>query len=138
MAVLGLLKFSKNLRPGYPYSTSSQKNIIFKVGSCEAALCECDRQFAIAHEAVTDVFVEDYHLFWSKTGWNPEGQCQRGGGGDSDPQCCGGNRKNSAFVSIFQNLQNTFDFFIITTFVTIKVFDSSSKNVIDLKLVSNE
>ena len=76
-------------------------NRIIKLGTCEQALCECDRQFALAHEAVTDVFTEDYHLFWTQTGWNPEGQCLRGGPGDSDPQCCGGERKNQAFVSIF-------------------------------------
>ena len=62
-------------------------NLKIKLGTCEQALCECDRQFALAHEAVTDVFNEDYHLFWTKTGWNPEGQCLRGGSGDSDPQC---------------------------------------------------
>lgn len=70
-----------------------------KVGTCEQALCECDRQFALAHEQATDVFTNDYHLFWSETNWDPEAQCTRGGGGDADPQCCGGEKKNQAYVS---------------------------------------
>ena len=35
------------------------------------------------------VFSNDYHLFWTKTGWNPEEQCLRGGLGPYEPECCG-------------------------------------------------
>ena len=66
-------------------------------------MCECDRQFARAHKAVTDVFNEDYHLFWSKVGWEPENSCSRGSGGSADPQCCGSGNKNQAFVSFTNN-----------------------------------
>ena len=35
--------------------------------SCERALCECDAQFAKAHNAVKDVFTTEYHMHWSIT-----------------------------------------------------------------------
>ena len=35
--------------------------------SCDRALCECDAQFAKAHNAAKDVFTNEYHMFWSTT-----------------------------------------------------------------------
>merc|ERR1712113_509984 len=62
-----------------------------KENSCDRALCECDRQFAIVHNAAKQVYTNDYHSFWSELGWDPEGQCQKGGNGKGgNPQCCGG------------------------------------------------
>merc|ERR1719499_251170 len=71
--------------------------------SCDRALCECDAQFAKAHNAAKDVFTNEYHMFWSTTEgypmWDPENdnsQCPRGGNGPYVPECCGGN--GSPFV----------------------------------------
>lgn len=58
-------------------------------GTCGRSLCECDKMFASRHVGATHVFNEDYHLFWSKTGWDNEDSCVPKGGGASDPQCCG-------------------------------------------------
>jgi len=60
-----------------------------KPGTCERALCECDAQFGRQMPAHRHVFNEDYHLFWSTTGWSPEENCLRGGNGPYEPQCCG-------------------------------------------------
>merc|ERR1739838_490444 len=62
-------------------------------GSCERSLCECDAMFAKKHVEATDVYTDDYHIFYST--WDPETQCSRNGG-SGDPQCCGG--ENDAFV----------------------------------------
>ena len=53
-------------------------------GSCGRNLCECDLQFAKDH-----VSSDDYHMFWSQTGWNPEENCPGTPGGPVDIQCCG-------------------------------------------------
>jgi len=58
-------------------------------GSCARDLCECDRIFAQEHVAVSNVYNEDYHMFYTKTGWNAETDCLKGSGGLVDPQCCG-------------------------------------------------
>ena len=71
-----------------------------KDNSCDRALCECDRQFAIAHASARQVYTNDYHAFWSELGWDPEGQCQKGGNGKGgNPQCCGGG--TTAYVSSY-------------------------------------
>ena len=57
-------------------------------GTCERALCECDAMFAREHVAASDVYTDDNHMFYSKTGWNPEEECIAGGG-STDPKCCG-------------------------------------------------
>lgn len=57
-------------------------------GSCERALCECDAMFAREHVAASAVYTDDNHMFYSKTGWNPEEECIAGGG-STDPKCCG-------------------------------------------------
>lgn len=69
-----------------------------RANTCDRALCECDAQFAKAHNAVKDVFTNEYHMFWSTSEgypmWDPENdnsQCPRGGNGPYTPECCGGN-----------------------------------------------
>ena len=57
-------------------------------GTCERALCECDAMFAREHVAASSVYTDDNHMFYSKTGWNPEEECIAGGG-STDPKCCG-------------------------------------------------
>merc|ERR1711935_1028651 len=41
-------------------------------GSCQRELFECDLQFVEDTYTTKDVWTEDYHLFWSKTGWDNE------------------------------------------------------------------
>ena len=55
-------------------------------GTCERALCECDAMFAREHVAASSVYTDDNHMFYSKTGWNPEEECIAGGG-STDPKC---------------------------------------------------
>ena len=83
----------------YKFSINKSGNARCKsdAGSCERALCECDRQFAIDHASATGVYTDDFHAFWAPNGWDPEGQCMKGGNGQNDPQCCGGN--NAPYVS---------------------------------------
>jgi len=58
-------------------------------GSCERALCECDKQFAKNHVAVKDVYNEDYHMFWGTAGFDAKnGGCVSNPGPRADPQCC--------------------------------------------------
>jgi hypothetical protein len=80
-------------------------------GSCERKLCECDDMFAKAHFATKDSFNENFHFFWSQTGWDATTDCAGAvppvpvgseGGDDEEslteilapkpiaaPQCCG-------------------------------------------------
>ena len=90
----------------YKFSINKSGNARCKsdAGSCERALCECDRQFAIDHAAATGVYTDDFHAFWAPNGWDPEGQCMKGGNGQNDPQCCGGN--NAPYVSYLYVLYN--------------------------------
>lgn len=62
---------------------------------CKRALCECDAQFAKAHDAVKDVFDKQYHTFWSSmdagAAWDPAAGdgCLAAGNGPVDHKCCG-------------------------------------------------
>jgi len=66
-------------------------NVICKddAGSCNRALCECDAMFAQEHVQTIDSYNEDYNLFYSQIGWDPEDQCITNPGPGSDPKCCG-------------------------------------------------
>ena len=46
-----------------------------KRDSCQRATCECDRLFALEIERVKDAFNRDNHIFWSRTGFEPEERC---------------------------------------------------------------
>ena len=52
------------------------------------------------HVAVSNVYNEDYHMFYTKTGWNAETDCLKGSGGLVDPQCCGADDGPKAQSSI--------------------------------------
>jgi len=58
--------------------------------ACKRSLCECDAAFARAHPAVKHHFSNDYHLFWTTIGWEPqdEANCVRYPG-FHEPECCG-------------------------------------------------
>ena len=51
------------------------------------------------------VFSDDYHLFWSTTGWSPEEKCLRGGNGPYEPQCCGADDGPLWVPSVFDSTE---------------------------------
>jgi len=61
-------------------------------GSCERELFECDVQFAKDTYDNRAAFNEDYHAFWSETGFDKEDDesCPSGGTMPVEHQCCGG------------------------------------------------
>merc|ERR1712118_632788 len=61
-------------------------------GSCARELFECDLQFAKDTFANKEVFNNDYHAFWSTTGFDNrlEESCPSGGTNPVEHQCCGG------------------------------------------------
>merc|ERR1711908_182889 len=61
-------------------------------GSCERELFECDVQFVKDTLANKDYFNEDYHAFWSSTGFDHESDsdCPSGGSVPIEHECCGG------------------------------------------------
>merc|ERR1711937_796545 len=61
-------------------------------GSCKRELFECDVQFVKDTFAQREVFNEDYHAFWSTTGFDMEDadSCPSGGSSPVEHQCCGG------------------------------------------------
>ena len=59
-----------------------------RVGSCQRATCECDRLFAIELENVGNVFNRDNHIFWSRSGFDPEEKCLAQET-KAEPECCG-------------------------------------------------
>jgi len=63
-----------------------------EAGSCERELFECDLQFAKDTFAQRDVFNNDYHAFWSTTGFDNrlDESCPSGGNSPVEHQCCGG------------------------------------------------
>ena len=63
-----------------------------EAGSCERELFECDLQFAKDTYAQRDVFNNDYHAFWSTTGFDNrlDESCPSGGNSPVEHQCCGG------------------------------------------------
>ena len=62
-------------------------------GSCKRELFECDAQFVKDQFAEKDVFSNDYHAFWTTTGFDREEKdqyCPSSGGNPVEKQCCGG------------------------------------------------
>lgn len=70
---------------------ADKKNVVCtdEPNTCKRSLCECDLKFGQDMPAHRHVFSDDYHLFWSTTGWNAEENCLRGGQGPYEPECCG-------------------------------------------------
>merc|ERR1712128_137084 len=71
-------------------------------GSCQRELFECDLQFVEDTYTTKDVWTEDYHLFWSKTGWDNEdaNNCPSGGNGPVEHQCCGGHTSPYYWINL--------------------------------------
>lgn len=83
-----------------------------EAGSCERALCECDKQFAQNHVAVKDVFNEDYHMFWGTAGFDAKnGGCVSNPGPRPDPQCC--NNPTGAYTLFNANTKQCCDNFMV-------------------------
>ncbi|CAG5080363.1 Oidioi.mRNA.OKI2018_I69.PAR.g9556.t1.cds [Oikopleura dioica] len=70
-------------------------------GTCGRSLCECDKRFAQQHVEATPVFNQNYHQFWTKTGFDVDENCVPSGNGPSEPQCCG---KSDSFSVIYNSL----------------------------------
>ena len=62
------------------------------VDSCSEQLFQCDLKFAIDSFANKNVFSNDYHMFWSETGFDKEEDihCPTGGSAPVEHSCCGG------------------------------------------------
>jgi hypothetical protein len=58
-------------------------------GTCERALCECDKLFAEEHVGAIHVYNDDFHRFYSTTGFDADTDCLKGSGGIVIPECCG-------------------------------------------------
>lgn len=71
----------------YNFNISKQK-CRDDAGTCGRKLCECDAAFARNHVAAKDVWNNDYHLFWTTTGFDTETSCVPNSGGATDPRCC--------------------------------------------------
>merc|ERR1712210_444992 len=56
--------------------------------SAETTLELASAPFAKAHVGAKDVWNNDYHMFWSTTGWDMDTGCVSSSGGSVDPQCC--------------------------------------------------
>ena len=69
----------------YNFNISKQK-CRDDAGTCGRALCECDAMFARNHVDAVGVYNEDYHMFYSQTGWDGESQCLSSTGGAVEPQ----------------------------------------------------
>merc|ERR1712176_1231158 len=64
-------------------------------GTCERELFECDLQFVKDTWSAKEAYNQDYHLFWSETGWTNDdaNNCPTGGNTPVAHECCGGNVK---------------------------------------------
>ena len=71
-------------------------------GSCERELFECDLQFVKDIYEVKDVFDNDFHAFWSETGFDHqlESSCPTGGSAPVSHECCGGQDKPFYWINL--------------------------------------
>lgn len=96
-----------------------RKNLFFKLlqsrtetlestnaaGTCPRELFECDRQFVQDTFDNKDVFDEQYHAFWSTTGFDyrDQGDCPVGSNLPTQHECCGGGDRQYWWYSATQN-----------------------------------
>lgn len=59
------------------------------VGTCGRDLCECDKLFAEEHVGAIGSYSDDYHRFYTTTGFDANTDCVKGSGGTVIPECCG-------------------------------------------------
>lgn len=78
----------------YEWEVNGSGNVVSKgnsPGTCKRSLFECDHLYAktLAETQAMKDFTTDYHGYWTTIGWKHEDECF-GGGGVSEPECCGG------------------------------------------------
>jgi len=71
-------------------------------GTCERELFECDLQFVKDTFAQKEQFSNDYHAFWSETGFDreEESSCPSGGNTPVEHECCGGDTKPYFWIGL--------------------------------------
>jgi len=77
----------------YTWKYSSKLNDFISAndaGSCERELFECDVKFVKDSFATKDAYSDDFHAFWTTTGFDAEEDCPSNGGTPVEHQCCGG------------------------------------------------
>ena len=93
----------EGVRYTWKYSTKLNQFISRDaVGSCERELFECDLQFVKDIYEVKDVFDNDFHAFWSETGFDHqlESSCPTGGSAPVSHECCGGQDKPFYWINL--------------------------------------
>ena len=71
-------------------------------GSCERELFECDLQFVKDTFAQKKLFSNDYHHWWSDTGFDrkDESSCPSGASTPVEHECCGGDTKPYFWIGL--------------------------------------
>merc|ERR1712176_814231 len=68
--------------------------------TCEKELFMCDVEFVQQSWSQRNVFSEDYHAFWTTTGFDHEQDCPSAGGNPVDHECCGGTDKPFKWIGL--------------------------------------
>jgi len=77
----------------YTWKYSSKLNDFVSAndaGSCERELFECDVKFVKDSFSAKDSYSDDFHAFYTTTGFDAEEDCPSNGGTPVEHQCCGG------------------------------------------------
>merc|ERR1712176_1118318 len=75
-------------------------------GTCERELFECDAKFVQDQYNQRDVFSNDYHAFWTTTGFDRDEKdtyCPSSGGDPVQHECCGGHNAPWYWINTNQN-----------------------------------
>merc|ERR1712156_11304 len=91
------------VRYTWKYSTKEQKFISRDdEGSCERELFECDVLMVKNTWNNREAYSDDYHLFYTTTGFDPESDasCPTGGSVPVDHMCCGGGDKPYYWIGL--------------------------------------
>jgi len=68
--------------------------------TCEKELFMCDVEFVKQSHSQRSVFSEDYHAFWTETGFDHEEDCPSAGGNPVEHECCGGTDKPFKWIGL--------------------------------------
>ena len=60
----------------------------------------CDVEFVKQSHSQRSVFNEDYHAFWTSTGFDHEEDCPSAGGNPVEHECCGGTDKPFKWIGL--------------------------------------
>jgi len=82
-----------------------------RADTCERSLCECDKLMAQEHSYHSDIWDQQYHLFWGD--WKPEQQCSHVYPASTERAharaCCNGRKNGAAFALYNLNRQECCD-----------------------------